>query len=180
MGRSQQGNNNAYCQDNPLSWFDWNLSDADHALLAVTQRLLRIRREQPLLRRQKFFQGRPIAGHPIKDITWLRTDGEEKGEEEWQTSFIRALGARLAGDTLNAFDERGEPWANDVILFLMNAHYEDILFTLPHGIGDGQWDVLIDTEALDVEPGDRMLSPGDDYNVTSRSLALLSWRRADR
>jgi isoamylase len=180
LGRTQQGNNNAYCQDNPTSWFDWNLGERDQTLLAVTQRLLRIRREQPLLHRQKFFQGRPIAGHPIKDITWLRTDGEEMGEEEWQTSFIRALGARLAGDTLNAPDERGEPWASDVLLILMNAHYDDIPFTLPHGIGVGQWDVLIDTDTLDIEPGDHLFSPGEDYNVTGRSLALLSWRRSDR
>ncbi len=180
LGRSQGGNNNAYCQDDPISWFDWDLSEQDQALLAFTQRMLKIRRELPLLRRQKFFQGRPIAGHAIKDITWLRTDGEEMGEEEWQTSFIRALGVRLAGDTLNAYDERGEPWASDAVLLLMNAHHEDIPFTLPQGVGAGRWDVLIDTDASDVEPGDQLLAPGDDFDVAGRSLTLLTWRRGEQ
>jgi isoamylase len=180
LGRSQGGNNNAYCQDNEISWFDWDLSERDQALLEFAKRLTRIRREQPLLRRQKFFQGRPIPDHAIKDITWLRTDGEEMGEEEWQHSFIRALGVRLAGDTLNAFDERGEPWASDAVLLLMNAHHEDIPFTLPAGIGDGRWDVLIDTDEPDLEPGDEMHPPGEVYSVTGRSLTLLTWRPAEQ
>jgi isoamylase len=176
IGRTQRGNNNAYCQDNEISWFDWNLDERNEALLEFTKRLLRIRREQPLLRRQKFFQGVPILGQGIKDITWLRTDGEEMGDEEWRTSFIRALGVRLAGDTLNAFDERGEPWTNDALLLLMNAHHDDIPFTLPPGIGDGRWDVLVDTDEPQIEPGDRIVSPGEEYNVTGRSLTLLTWR----
>jgi len=176
IGRTQRGNNNAYCQDNDLSWFDWDLTERDGALRAFTQRLLRIRREQPLLRRQKFYQGHLIPGSNIKDITWLRTDGEEMGEDEWQTSFIRALGVRLAGDTLNAYDERGEPWARDAVLLLMNAHHEDIPFALPEGIGSGRWDVLVDTDAPEAESGERLTMPGEDYNVTGRSLVLLSWR----
>jgi glycogen operon protein len=175
LGRTQAGNNNAYCQDNEVSWFDWELDERQEALLDFTRRLMRIRREQPLLRRAKFFQGKPIPGHEIKDITWLRTDGEEMGEEEWQTSFIRALGVRLAGDTLNAFDERGEPWAHDAVLLLMNAHHEDILFILPRGIGEGRWTVLLDTDEPALDEATRELRPGEEYNVTRRSLALLRW-----
>jgi glycogen operon protein len=176
IGRSQGGNNNAYCQDNDVSWFDWDLDERAQALLEFTRRLTRLRREQPLLRRAKFFQGTPIRGHDIKDITWLRTDGEEMGDDEWRTSFIRALGVRLAGDTLNAFDERGEPWAHDAVLLLMNSHHEDIPFTLPRGIGEGGWDVLIDTDEPEIDEGMCELGPGEEYNVTGRSLTLLRWK----
>ena len=179
LGRTQHGNNNAYCQDNELSWFNWDLNDDQQALLEFTQQLLRLRREQPLLRRPKFSQGHLLPGCKVKDLTWLRTDGEEMGEEEWQTSFIRALGARLAGDILNAVDERGEPYTRDAILLLMNAHHEDIPFTLPGGIGDGCWDVVVDTDQPNVERGGRLLRPGEEYNLTGRSLAVMAWKQSD-
>jgi isoamylase len=180
IGRTQRGNNNAYCQDNGVSWFDWDLDERRQALLEFTTRLLRIRREQPLLRRQKFLRGELVAGSSIKDLTWLRTDGQVMGEEEWQTSFIRALGARLAGDTLNAYDERGEPYAHDAVLLLMNAHHEAIPFTLPEGFGEGRWDVLVDTSAPEVEAGARLHAPGAAYDVADRSLVLMAWRRNGR
>jgi isoamylase len=177
--RPQGGNNNAYCQDNELSWFDWDLTEADQALLEFTRRMLRIRRGQPVLHRQKFFQGRLIQRGAIKDLTWLRTDGAEMGDEEWQTTFIRALGVRLAGDALNDYDERGEPHAGHTLLLLMNAHHEDIPFTLPGAAGEGGWDVLMDTSDQEVISGQKLLHPGDEYNVTGRSLALMAWQTGE-
>jgi glycogen operon protein len=176
IGRTQGGNNNAYCQDNEVSWFDWELSESDQALLEFTRRMLHIRREQPVLHRRSFFQGRPIHGGGVKDLTWLRTDGEEIGDEEWQTSFIRALGVRLSGDALNDYDERGEPHDGNTLLLLMNAHHEDIPFTMPGAVGAGEWDVLVDTSAPEVASGTRLLRPGEAYNVAGRSLALMAWR----
>jgi isoamylase len=178
LGRTQQGNNNAYCRDSPLSWFNWHLSDRERALLDFTTRMLRIRREQPLLRTPRFFQGRRLRATGVKDLTWLRTDGAEMGEEEWTTSFIRALGMRLAGDAQNAFDERGSPYDRDALLVLMNAHHEPIPFVLPAGTGDGggAWDVLADTSRPEGEAGAAILRPGEEFAVAGRSLVLFAWR----
>jgi isoamylase len=178
IGRTQSGNNNAYCQDNESSWFDWNLSEADQALLEFTRRMLRIRRDQPALRRGTFFQGRLIHAIGIKDLTWLRTDGEEMGDEEWQTSFIRALGVRMAGEALNGYDDPGGPHAGDTLLLLMNAHHEDIPFTLPGAVAHGGWSVLVDTSGPDVFSDGQLRCPSEEYNVAGRSLALMAWRPA--
>jgi hypothetical protein len=95
IGRTQQGNNNAYCQDNETSWFDWNLDDRARHLLAFTRRLLRLRQEHPEFRRRQFFQGRPLCAADMKDVSWLRPDGGEMTPEEWQQSTLRAVGFRL-------------------------------------------------------------------------------------
>src|SRR6185436_2983454 len=104
LGRTQGGNNNAYCQDNETSWFDWDLKDRDRQLLAFVQRLIRLRREQPVLRRRRFFQGRRIRGSEIKDIAWFRPDGHEMTDEDWNTGYARSLAVRLAGDAIEEMD----------------------------------------------------------------------------
>jgi glycogen operon protein len=113
IGRTQNGNNNSYCQDNEVSWYDWNLDPARRALLEFTSRLISFRRHHPSLRRHKFFQGRPLRGGEIKDLVWLRPDGGEMTDEEWSAGWQRTLGMRLDGDALEILDERGRRIKDD-------------------------------------------------------------------
>ncbi len=147
LGRTQLGNNNAYCQDNELSWFDWDLEERDHALLEFVQRLVRIRAEQPVLRRRTFFQGRRIRGSDVKDLTWYRPDGEEMTDAEWESSDGHALGLRLAGDAIDEQDEFGARIVGDTLLVLLNGTPETVPFRLPRIApqSPATWEVLVDT-----------------------------------
>ncbi len=172
MGRTQQGNNNAYCQDNEISWLNWDLLPEDRKLLAFTRQLIYLRKLHPIFHRQHFFQGRPIKGAGIKDIIWLNPNGQEMNEEEWNQSFARCLGVYLAGEALDERDERNEPIIDDDFLLLLNAHDGDIPFFLPTYKIGSYWQLVLDT----AEPAapSRTYLAGDDYILKSRSLALLS------
>ena len=173
-GRTQHGNNNAYCQDNGISWINWELSVEDREFLSFVQRLIRIRTRHPVFRRQKFFQGRRIRGAEVKDITWLRPDGAEMTDEEWHHSFARCLGVLLAGDAIGEFDRRGELIRDDNFLLLINAHYEDIPFTVPPLPPVARWEVLIDTSQPGGMHAERQYHyPGEQYPLKARSLVLL-------
>ncbi len=113
FGRSKQGNNNTYCQDNELNWFDWGLDDEGQALLAFTRRLIAVRREHPVFRRRSFFQGRPVRGSGVKDILWLRPDGQEMSDDDWNQGIVRTIGMRLAGDGLGEVDDLGQAIVDD-------------------------------------------------------------------
>ena len=121
-GRTQQGNNNAYCQDNEISWVDWNLDFEDLRLLSFVQRVIALRKAHPAFRRRSFFQGRSIKGSAIKDILWLSPNGNELTDEEWQHSFARCLGLFLSGEGLDERDRQGRPVVDDSFLLLLNAH----------------------------------------------------------
>jgi glycogen operon protein len=173
IGRTQRGNNNAYCQDNEISWIDWNLDDRAQGLLAFTRMLIRLRHEHPELRRRKFFQGRPLCHAEMKDLTWIRPDGVEMGEAEWRESTLRAFGMRLCGQAMDDVDERGEPITDDTLLILMNANADAVDFVLPHAHPGGSWEGLVDTAAA---PGPRLpsvLEVGQTIKLSGRSLRLL-------
>ena len=121
LGRTQQGNNNAYCQDNELTWLDWDLTDEQKALCEFIAELVHFRLAQPVLRRRKFFQGRSIRGG-VKDVAWFAPDGREMTDEAWNADFVRSLGMLLSGDAIDEVDERGEPIIGDTLLVLLNAH----------------------------------------------------------
>ncbi|GIW07712.1 MAG: glycogen operon protein GlgX homolog [Dehalococcoidia bacterium] len=177
ISRTQRGNNNAYCQDNEISWFDWNLRDDQRRLLEFTRRLIAFRRQHPNFRRRKFFQGRQIRGSDIKDITWFRADGHEMTDEEWVSGWTRALGMRLAGEALDEVDEWGEPVRDDTFLLLLNAHHEAIDFVLPNGATVTCWERVLDTME-DGGPSERVVRPGgESYPLGGRSLVL--FRRLD-
>jgi glycogen operon protein len=129
LSHTQNGNNNTYCQDNELSWLDWQLDDRKKAFLDFVRSIIRIWKEQPVFQRRKFFQGRSIRGSDIKDISWIATDGKEMSDEDWSAGFVRTLGVRLAGDVIGEVDERGEPLAGDTLLLLLSAHHEACLYT---------------------------------------------------
>ena len=178
MGRTQHGNNNAYCQDNETSWLDWGLSAANGPLIEFVQRLTELRRKHPILRRRSFFQGRKIIGPDIKDIVWLNPDGHEMSDAEWGQSFVRCLGMCLAGRALDEQDERGRPVVDDDLLILLNAHHEAIPFTLPALDGSSGWQAAIDTNVDSGFAPDSRFNPGESYPLQGRSVALLLQPRA--
>jgi isoamylase len=172
IGRTQRGNNNAYCQDNEISWYDWMLDQRREALLAFTRRLIDLRQRHPNLRRRKFFQGRPIRGSGVKDITWFMPDGTEMAEEDWAAGWLRCFGMRL-GEQLGEVDERGELLVDDVLLILLNAHHESLPFTLPPARDGELWELVVDTARPELGEGRERLDPGASLDLTGRSLTLL-------
>ena len=173
IGRTQRGNNNAYCQDNEVSWYDWDLAPRARALLGFTRRLIRLRREHPELRRRKFFQGRPLCDADMKDLTWIRPDGSEMAEVAWRDATLQAFGFRLCGRAMDDVDERGEPITDDTLLVLLNAGAGAVRFVLPDAHPGVRWEALLDT-AREPEPAKpRVLEVGESLELVGRSLVLL-------
>jgi glycogen operon protein len=175
--RTQRGNNNAYCQDNEISWVDWNPTEPKRKLLAFVQRMVALRRDHPVFHRRHFFQGRPIHGTGVKDIVWLKPDGQEMTDEEWNQHHARCLGVYLAGEGLTETDERGRPITDNNFLVLFNAHHEEIPFTLPQLAGGPRWLVVLDTAYEEGLAWDGMYKAGSAYPLQGRSLALLQQQR---
>jgi isoamylase len=162
-GRTQHGNNNAYCQDNEISWLDWE--HQDEALLEFTRRMIALRREHPVLRRRRWFQGVPIRGSV--DIGWCRPDGADMSDEDWG-SGISSVGVFLNGEAIADRDRRGRRVSDDSLLLLFNGHYEQIEWTLPKQWGDS-WDLVVDTAAPE-----RLGSVGEhQVPVAARSVVVL-------
>jgi isoamylase len=178
IGRTQDGNNNAYCQDNRTSWIDWNLTPENEALLAFVQRMMALRAMHPVFHRRHFFQGRPLHGTDIKDIVWLKPDGAEMTDQEWSQDFARCLGVYLEGEALDEVDTRGRPVIDDGFLVLFNAHHEPVPFRLPDLRGD-HWRPLIDTVEPDGLAVTGTFVPGDIYPLQGRALVLLLHVRGD-
>jgi glycogen operon protein len=174
IARTQLGNNNAYCQDNELSWVNWALPRPARAQLTFTQRLIRLRLAHPVFHRRRFFQGRRIEGSEVKDLSWFRPDGKEMTQEEWTNGFTRCLGLRLAGDAIEEVDQAGDPIRDDTFLLLLNAHHEPLEFVLPAHRARMRWDLVLDTR--DWTAPARSFKVGDPYPLEARSLALLRLR----
>ncbi|SET24925.1 isoamylase [Nitrosomonas marina] len=175
MGRSQQGNNNAYCQDNEISWIDWELSEENRELLNFARSLISLTKKHPSFRRRNFFQGHSIKGK--KDIVWLNPDGKEMSEEQWQHDFARCLGVFLAGTGINERDSRGHMIIDDDFLMLLNAYHEEIPFRLPDFAAEYDWKVLIDTMEFAIPPAAQQYRCGESYPLQGRSLVLLIHER---
>ncbi len=171
-GRTQRGNNNAYCQDNEISWVDWYLDDFGRDMLQFTRRMINLRKEHPVLQRRRFFQGRRIHGRDIRDIVWLRPDGREMDDDEWSNGLVRCLGMMLNGQMMNEWDDHGQRVTDDVILVMLNAYHGMVRFLLPPGAVNQPWELLVDTAMPDVSTLP-LLEPGRYYLLQGRSLALL-------
>ena len=171
MGRSQRGNNNAYCQDNEISWTHWDLSPADRDFLDFTKRVVRICKENPVLRRRKFFQGRHIRGADVQDIAWVDASGREMTDSAWNSPDVRRLGVRLNGDAIYEVDERGERVTGDTLVLLFNAEKDPVPFVLPATTPEERWETLIDT--ADPWLQSRRLRAGDRYQLQGRSMVVL-------
>ena len=173
IGRTQKGNNNAYCQDNEISWFHWDQNEKRDQLFEFTKRLIQFRQEHSVFRRPKFFQGRRIRGSEIRDVMWFNPGGSEMSEEEWGSPFVRCLGMLLSGDTGDILNFQGEPIRDETFLLVMNAHYEPIPFVLP-GQEHLEWELMLDTvsrEGFVKTP--RKFASGDDVEVGGRATCLL-------
>jgi len=170
FGQTQRGNNNAYCQDTPLAWLDWSLSAEQRALLAFARKLLKLRRTQPVFRRRRFFQGRAIHGAEIKDIYWLKPDGTEMSDADWNAGFARSLGVGLLGDQMDEIGDHGERIVGDSFVILLNAHHEPVPFRLGARRRDVRWTCVLDTGAPEAKP--RTFDHMDTFPLQARSFAL--------
>jgi glycogen operon protein len=169
--QTQKGNNNTYCQDNELTWLDWDLDPERQQFLEFVKKVIRLYQQQPVLQRRRFFQGRAIRGSDVKDISWLSPDGKEMNDEAWNAGFVKCLGVRLAGDILGEMDEKGEPVTGDTLLILLNAHFEAISFALPPHKEGQEWEFVFDT--ADPQAGPHVVNEGEPYKLEGRSLAVL-------
>ena len=170
-GRTQNGNNNAYCQDNEITWFNWNWDKRQKALFDFTRKVIEIRKSQPVTHKRRYFKGREIFGKDVRDIRWLSTDGNDMTESELNTNFIRCLGMLLNGELMTETDETGEVIKDDILLLIVNSYWEPISFTLPHLDVTNEWEVLIDTSKTEQPAeGNDIL---DVYEIKGRSLVLL-------
>jgi glycogen operon protein len=173
LGRTQRGNNNVYCQDNEISWVNWELSDEQKALLEFTRQLVHMRRDHPVFRRRRFFAGE--AGHggesELGDIAWLKPDGSHMAEEDWQVGTARSVMVFLNGEAIREPDLRGERIVDDSFLLIFNGQGEELRFTLPDAEYGEEWHVVLDTAGrLD---RDTVLASGESLSAESRSVVLL-------
>jgi glycogen operon protein len=176
LGRTQQGNNNAYCQDNELSWYDWGAVDEE--LLEFTRRLVAYRQAHPLFRRRRFFHGRPIrtpgGGEALPDIVWFGPDGAEMGDEQWESGEDQTLTVFLNGDLVE-HDRRGEPVVDDRLLLVLNGDPEQVDVTLPPPPYAASWAVDVDTETGAIGDGDSEVrfAAGAVVEVPGRCVLVL-------
>ena len=202
MGRTQGGNNNAYCQDNEVSWIDWSLREEYADLLNLAARLSEFRRAHPVFRRRRWFQGRPIRGTGVSDIGWFSPDGTEMSDEDWDAGFAKSVGVFYNGQAITTPDPRGERIVDDSFLLLLNASHDPITFTIPAKDWGEHWVTVLDTDELPMlardeataatgsttsspppiawEPGwgeGEPVKSGDEVDVGARSLVVL--RRVD-
>jgi glycogen operon protein len=172
MGRTQGGNNNAYCQDNETSWVDWGLDDRRRALLGFTRRLIRLRLEQPVLQRLTFFRGDHLWDSSLKDLAWFRPDGMELTQEDWGRPFA-AVALLLGGDTIETPDQEGRRIVGDTLLVLLNASHEPVPYVLPEVEWGHAWEVLVDTAGQTDQKRD-LLEARSAVECEARSLVILS------
>jgi glycogen operon protein len=172
VGRTQNGNNNAYCQDNELSWTHWDLTPEQRSFLDFTRRLVAFRARQPVLTRRKYFQGRSIRGAEVKDIYWLDPSGREMTDDAWNSSSAHSLGVLMVGDAIDDVDERGRQLTGDTLLVLLNADDQEVPFVLPKTDEGKSWLRVIDT-ICDTTPEQRWAGEAH-YPLHGRTLALFT------
>jgi isoamylase len=171
LGHSQRGNNNAYCQDNELTWLHWDLDADRQDFLNFVRKVTGLWRTQPVFQRRRFFHGRGIRGSEVKDISWIDPAGQEMSDEAWSADFVRCLGVRLAGDLIGDLDDQGQPVVGDSFLLLLNAHHEGIPFHLPATKAEHQWERVLDT--ADPAADSTVFAADAVYALSARSLCVL-------
>jgi isoamylase len=175
VARTQKGNNNAYAQDNELTWMNWQLDDRRKELLEFTRKVIAIRQSNPVLRRRHFFRGHSVGDTGIKDVTWLHPDGAEMTESDWRDAGNHALGMLIDGDATDETDARGRPSKGDTLFLLLNGGGTAVEFSLPAQEVKGQWVTLVDTATREPDAV-------DDECITLQpySLVLLRYGRERR
>ena len=172
LGRTQGGNNNAYCQDNEISWYDWQ--HVDREFLEWTQRLVAFRKDHPVFRRRRWFQGRHIRG--IDEMAWFRYDGIEMTDDDWENGFARSVGVFMNGDSIRATDLFGAPMKDDTFFVIVNASELDLPWTMPTARYGERW--VVDLDSSDPDAGRQHVAPRHAeaesvMEVPSRSLTVL-------
>jgi len=179
LGRTQDGNNNAYCQDNEVSWMDWGTAQDNADLLEFTWVVSKLRRDHPVFRRRRFFRGTPAGDGHVADIAWLTPSGREMADQDWATPYARAMTVFLNGDALTEPDPHGDPVRDDSFLIMLSADREPLEFTVPGPKYGGCWVVVLDTagdppaqnSSQELRPGDRLLRTGGSMAVLRRTAA---------
>lgn len=171
FGQTQHGNNNAYCQDSPVAWLDWNLSQEQRSLLDFTRKVMQLRKTQPVFQRRHFFHGRPVHGTELKDLYWMKPDGTEMSEADWNAGRVRCLGMALPGAQIAETDDRGEQITGDTFAILLNAHHESISFQLGADRRDLRWKCILDTASQ--IPEARIFEHANIFPLQARSLVVL-------
>jgi isoamylase len=173
IGRSQRGNNNAYCQDNEISWFDWSLRDENLALLGFTRRLMDFRSRHPVFRRRKWFQGRGLFGSGVSDIGWFNPDGKEMTGDQWNDGMAKCMCVFLNGEEVPDPGPRGERITDDSFLIFFNAFHEPLEFTIPDGDYGSAWAAEIDTNDPSLKEGSLTYKAGEVISIEARSVLVL-------
>jgi glycogen operon protein len=170
MGRTQDGNNNAYCQDNEIGWFNWETTEAEQELRTFVRDVIEISKNNPILRQRAFFTGQPVAGYETKDVSWVRADGKEMTEDDWSNASIQSVGMLLFGPAADELDNRGRSRSAESVLFLLNASSKSFTFTLPSMELPGVWEEVLNTS----RPGPWTRSVRTDaVNLNAHSTILL-------
>ena len=171
FGRTQRGNNNAYCQDNEISWLNWELADKGKSLTQLVQKLTKLRHRYPILRRNRFLTGAYDEELDVKDLTWINASGAEMRDEDWGDTNMRCFGMLMDGRARpTGVRQRG---TEATMLLVLNAHHDLVEFTLPSCTGGNTWKAVLDTNIPDSET-DASLATGEKYAVTGRSLLLFA------
>ena len=180
-GRTQNGNNNAYCQDNEISWFNWEWNQDQTALYDFTRTLIELRKENPVFHRRRFFNGQKVTEKSLGDILWLNPTGHEMTDEDWSDSNQRSIGMILNGEGMDEYDERGRRIKDDIFLILLNGYWEGVDFTLPGVKEFTRWELLMDTHSSEV-PVDKVFLADDTFSLGARSMYLfrLKLRKANQ
>lgn len=169
-GRTQHGNNNAYCQDNEISWFNWDWDKNQRGLHSFTRKLIELRRDNPIFHRRRFFNGRTVADNNLSDILWINPAGHEMNEADWNSDSTRSLGMLLNGEGMEEYDERGRRIKDDIFLVILNAYWEDVAFTMPGVSEYTRWEHVVDSNVDDI-PADRAtLTAHDVFSIKPRSI----------
>ncbi|PWG79032.1 glycogen debranching protein GlgX [Pararcticibacter amylolyticus] len=171
LGRTQQGNNNAYCQDNEISWLNW--AEADQELLSFTRKLIHFRKKHPVFRRRRWFNGQPIKGIGLEDIAWFLPEGTEMPDESWSHDFAKSLAIFLNGKGIRTMGPKGEVIQDDSFYVIFNAHYEPLNFVLPSSRYGEEWIKVLDTSENLVDDEGERHKAGEAVKVESRSVVLL-------
>jgi isoamylase len=177
LSHTQKGNNNTYCQDNELTWLNWELNAEQKDFLDFVRRVVAFWKEHPAFQRRRFFRGKPIRGSGVKDIAWLEPHGKEMFDEAWSAGYVQCLGMLLSGDT-GEKDEFGRPLRDDHVVLLLNAHYEPIPFTLPDPGVNARWESVFDTAKSQAEASAHQ--GGEAYPLQGRSMAVFRARRLEK
>ncbi len=171
IGRTQNGNNNAYCQDNEISWTHWDLDERKIALRDFVTKMIELRKAHPNLRRRKFYQDRVVHNSLLKDIAWYGTDGKEMDEGAWNDGWAKSLASMFNGQTLNVVNEMGQPVTDDTFLVLLNSAENTVVYTLPESVHQKGWHLVLDTSNL--QDPFKWATLNGSFDVHGRSLVLM-------